>query len=149
VRRGCLNLEENSEAEEDAAEENGHAGRCAGDVDCSSSASGAGATSSRGSGSATKASDGNCRRCGSCSSSRGSRQHGADCGVALVGRLSTAGVISTAGVGAGVVAVAAGDTLIAPLLTDVEGEGLRVFGDVGGDAVLANARVGQGVLEVH
>lgn len=58
-------------------------------------------------------------------------------------------MISTAGVGAGVVAVAAGDTLIAPLLTDVEGEGLRVFGDVGGDAVLANARVGQGVLEVH
>jgi len=58
-------------------------------------------------------------------------------------------VVSTAGVGAGVVAVAAGDTLVAPLLADVEGKGLRVFGDVGGDAVFANARVGQVVLEVR
>lgn len=57
-------------------------------------------------------------------------------------------MISTASVGACVVAVAAGDTLVAPFLADVEGESLRVLGDVGGDAVFANARVGQVVLEV-
>jgi hypothetical protein len=67
---GVHGLEENSEAEEDAAEEDGHAGRCARDVNRSSSTSrGAGATSSRGSGGATEASNGDRRRCGSCSGS--------------------------------------------------------------------------------
>lgn len=61
-------LEENSEAKEDAAEEDSHAGRCTRDVDCSSSTSGARATSSRGSGGATEASNGSRRRCGSRSS---------------------------------------------------------------------------------
>jgi len=64
---GVHDLEENSEAEEDAAKEDGHAGGCAGDIDRSSSTSGAGATSSGGSSSTTEASNGNRRRCGSCS----------------------------------------------------------------------------------
>lgn len=37
------------------------------------------------------------------------------------------------------------DTLVAPFLTDVEGEGLGVLGDVGRDVVLANTLVGEGV----
>jgi hypothetical protein len=52
-------------------------------------------------------------------------------------------VVGTAAVGASVVAVAVGHALVAPLLADVERKGLRVLGDVGRDAVLANARVGQ------
>lgn len=52
-------------------------------------------------------------------------------------------MVGTAAVGASVVAVAVGHALVAPLLADVERKGLRVLGDVGRDAVLANARVGQ------
>jgi hypothetical protein len=37
------------------------------------------------------------------------------------------------------------DTVGAPLLADVEGQRLRVHGDVGPDVVLAHAAVGQGV----
>lgn len=59
------------------------------------------------------------------------------------GRLSTAGVVGTAAVLAGVVAVASGHTLVAPLLADEEGESLRVLCDVGRDAIVANAGVGQ------
>jgi hypothetical protein len=55
-------------------------------------------------------------------------------------------VVGTAGVGAGVVAVAVGDTLVTPFLADEERKSLRVLGDVGGDTVLANAAVGQLVL---
>lgn len=46
---------------------------------------------------------------------------------------------------AGVVAVAVGDALSAPFLADVVGQGLGVFGDVGADAVVADAAVGEGV----
>jgi hypothetical protein len=42
------------------------------------------------------------------------------------------------------VAGAVGDALVAPFLADVEGEGLGVFGDVGGEAVGADAGVGEG-----
>lgn len=49
----------------------------------------------------------------------------------------------------GVVAVAVVDALIAPRLADEEGEGLRVLGNVGGDAVFANAGVGQLVLWIR
>lgn len=52
-------------------------------------------------------------------------------------------MVGTAGVGAGVVAVAVGDTLVTPFLADEERKSLRVLGDVGGDTVLANAAVGQ------
>lgn len=48
-------------------------------------------------------------------------------------------MIRTAGAGTRVVAVAAAYTLVAPFLADVEGESLRVCGDIGGDAVFANA----------
>jgi hypothetical protein len=46
---------------------------------------------------------------------------------------------------ADVVAVAASNTLCAVCLAYVEGEGLRVLGDVGCDAVFADAAVGQGI----
>jgi hypothetical protein len=46
---------------------------------------------------------------------------------------------------AAVVSVAVCDAFVAPFLADEERQSLRVFGDVGGDAVVANACVGQGV----
>jgi hypothetical protein len=141
---GVHSLKKHGKAEEDTAKEDSHAGGSAGDVGRGSSASGA--TSASGSSGATKASDGNRRGCSRSGSRSCGGGHGARCGVALVRRLSTAGVVSTAAVGAGVVTVAVGDTLVAPLLADVEGEGLRVFGDVRGDAVLTNARVSQIIL---
>jgi hypothetical protein len=52
-------------------------------------------------------------------------------------------VVGAAAVGASVVSVAVGYTLGAPLLADVEGESLRVLGNVGRDAVFANAGVSQ------
>ena len=57
-------------------------------------------------------------------------------------------MVGAAALGAGVVTVAGGHTLVAPLLANVEGEGLRVLCDVGRDAVLANTRVGQVVLGI-
>lgn len=56
----------------------------------------------------------------------------------------TAGVILRASRLAGGVAVAVGDALLAPLGADVVGEGLGVFGDVGANSVVADARVGEG-----
>ncbi len=41
-----------------------------------------------------------------------------------------------------VVAVAVGDALVAPFLAEEEREGLGVLGDVGGEAVAADAGVG-------
>ena len=55
-------------------------------------------------------------------------------------------MVGTAAVGAGVIAVAVGYTLVAPFLADVEGKRLRVLGNVGGDAVFADAGVGQRIL---
>ena len=45
--------------------------------------------------------------------------------------------------GAVAVGAAVGDALVAPLLTDVEGEGLGVLGDVGAEAVTADAGEGE------
>lgn len=59
--------------------------------------------------------------------------------------LGAARVVGAAGGGTGVVAAAVADTLGAPFLAEEEGEGLRVHGDVGRDAVGADAVVGQGV----
>lgn len=138
----CHSLEQNGEAEENAAEEDGGADGSVGDkgrVCCTSRP-----TSGRGTSLTTKANNvtGSCGRCGR----RGGGRRRARGGVTQVGRLSTTGVVGTAAVGAGVVTVAVVHTLVAPLLADEEGESLRVLGDVGRDAVFANARVGQGVL---
>lgn len=124
-------LKEDSEAEEHAAEEDSHASSSTRDE------GGGGSTSRtcrcRGGGSAAEASDGDLGGCGSSGaggSGRG-RHDRAKCGVSLVGILSTAGVVLSAGAGACAVAVAVGFTLVAPLLADEEWEGLRVLGDVG------------------
>jgi voltage-gated potassium channel Kch len=92
---------------------------------------------------------------GGCAGDRG----GGDGSVAAVWGLGTTGVVGTvhvrivswsylisgdlpARICAGVGSVTTcGDTLSAPCLADVEGEGLRVLGDVGGDVVLADAAV--------
>lgn len=55
-------------------------------------------------------------------------------------------MIGTAGCAAGAVTVAVVDALVAPLGADEEGECLRIFGDVGGDAVVADAGVSQRIL---
>lgn len=52
-------------------------------------------------------------------------------------------MVGTASVLAGVVTVAVINAVVAPLLADEEGEGLRILGDVGNDAVLAHTLVGQ------
>lgn len=52
-------------------------------------------------------------------------------------------MVLTTSRGAGVVAAAVGDALVAPFLADEEGERLAVFGDVGALAVGADAGVGQ------
>lgn len=128
---GAHGLEKYSKAEEHAAEEDGHAGGCAGHKGRGSSASGT--TSSRGGSGATEAGDWRRRRCGrSRSSSRGCGRRGAQRGIALEGRLSTARVVGTAGGAAGAVAVAVADALCAPLSADEIGECLRIFGNVGG-----------------
>jgi hypothetical protein len=57
-------------------------------------------------------------------------------------------VVGAAAVGADVVTVAGSLTLVAPLLANVEGEGLRVLSDVGRDTVFANTRVGQVILRI-
>lgn len=86
-------------------------------------------------------------RAGGCGlGGRGGGQHGADGGVALVGLLGTARVVGTAGGSAGAVAFAVVHALRAPLGADEVGEGLRVLGDVGRDAVIAHAVVGQVIL---
>lgn len=58
-------------------------------------------------------------------------------------------MVLTAGGHAGVVAAAVFGALNNPSLADVEGQGLRELGDVGGDAVFADAAVGQGILGVY
>jgi len=54
-------------------------------------------------------------------------------------------VVGAAVVRAGVVLAAAFDALVAPFLANVEGDGLRVLGYVGGLAVCADAAVGEGI----
>lgn len=75
------------------------------------------------------------------------RGHGAADGgrVGLDGILGTARVVLSAGRRAGVVAVAGGHALVAPLLADEEGQCLGVLGDVGPEAVAALAGVVKGV----
>lgn len=55
-------------------------------------------------------------------------------------------MIVTAAGDAGVVAATVVGALVAPLLADEERKGLRELGDVGGDAVFADAAVGQRIL---
>ena len=71
----------------------------------------------------------------------GARGHGAadGGGVGLDGILGTARVVLSAGGRAGVVAVAAGHALVAPLLADEEGHCLGVLGHIGPEAVAALA----------
>jgi hypothetical protein len=80
-------------------------------------------------------------------SAAGARGHGAadGGGVGLDGVLGTAGVVLSAGRRAGVVAVAAGHALVAPLLADEEGHCLGVLGDVRAEAVAALAGEAKGV----
>lgn len=141
-------LEEDGKAEKDGAKENSHAGGGA-RYEGRSSGTGGAPRGSRGGSSAAKASSGGTAACGrSVAGGRGRRHGGAQCGVALVGILSTAGVVIAALGAAGAIAVAVVHTLVAPLLTDEEGECLRVLGDVGRDAVVAHAGVGQCCLVV-
>lgn len=136
-----IGLKEDSEAEEHAAKEDSHARGSAGDERARSGSSRT--TRGRGRSGTAEASDG--RPCGGFSRTRS--RHGArDRRVAQVGRLSTAGVVITTAGGASVVAIAVVYTLGAPFLADVERKSLRVLGNVGGDAVFANASVGQLVL---
>jgi hypothetical protein len=76
---------------------------------------------------------------GLCGGGHGGRERS----VAAVRVLSTARVILTAGALAGSVVAAVVNTVVSPLLADEVGQGLGVFGDVGGDAVVADAVVGQ------
>lgn len=69
----------------------------------------------------------------------GSRQRS----VAPVGFLSTARVVLTAGTLARSIAVAVIGAVGSPLLADEEGQGLGVLGDVGRDAVITDAFIGQ------
>lgn len=55
-------------------------------------------------------------------------------------------MVLTAVAGTGVVGAAGGDALVAPLLTHEVGEGEGVLGDVGLEAVAADAAVGEGFL---
>lgn len=55
-------------------------------------------------------------------------------------------MVGTAGGAAGAVAVAVVDALCAPLSTDEIGECLRIFGNVGGQAVVADAGISQRIL---
>lgn len=59
--------------------------------------------------------------------------------------LCAAWVVLTAGRGAGGVVAAVGYALVAPFLTDVEREGLGELGEVRGEAVGADAGVGEGL----
>lgn len=59
--------------------------------------------------------------------------------------MGTAGVVCAAVVRAVVVGAAGGDALVAPFLADEEGESLGEFGEIGGDAVGADALVGEDV----
>lgn len=69
--------------------------------------------------------------------------HGSEDGrVGTRGMLSSAGVIGSTRVSADVVAIAVLHALVAPFLTLVEGDSLRVFGEVRGDVVGADAGVG-------
>ena len=151
-------LQEKGETEKDTAEDSSHAHTSTGQEGnrcCTGIVWGAGG------GSTAKARDRDLIGSrGTCGLARGRRRQG---GIAFVRALSTAGMIGAvqelvslwdnqeifcsipALVLAGVVAVAVVDTVTAPLLADVEGECLRVLGDVGRDAVLADARVGQGL----
>lgn len=63
--------------------------------------------------------------------------------VALVGFLSTARVVLSAGALAGSVVAAVADAVCSPLLADEVGQGLGVLGDVGRGTVVADAAVGQ------
>jgi hypothetical protein len=78
---------------------------------------------------------------------RGRGHGGGEGGVGRGGMLGSAGVVSAAGAGAEVVVAAVVHAVGAPLRADVVGERLRVHRDVGGDVVVADAGVGEGVLE--
>lgn len=146
-RRGKIHgLQQDSESQEYAAEEHSHAGSSARDEGGGGRRARTRARTTRGSSSATEACSG---RTGGRSRST-SRPSGRSSGrgrtrrsVAQEGRLSATRVVGTAAVLAGSVAVAVGDTLVAPLLADEEGQRLGVLGDVGGDAVIADTAVAQ------
>jgi len=90
---------------------------------------------------------------GTVGSRRGVRRSGAGAGglggcrdrgaVYEGGVLGAAGVVGAASVGAGIVLATGVNALVTPFLADEEGDGLRVFGDVGGDSGLADAAVGE------
>jgi hypothetical protein len=69
--------------------------------------------------------------------------------VDALGVEGTARVVLTAVAGARIVAAAGGDALVAPLLADEVGQGERVLGDVGLEAVAADAAVREGFLRVR
>jgi hypothetical protein len=68
---------------------------------------------------------------------------GGERSVTAVGLLGTAWVILTAGALAGRVIATVFNAVVSPLLADEERQGLGVFGNVWGDAVVADAVVGQ------
>jgi len=137
VRR-CMRypLQEDSEAEEHAAEDSDRAegsvwheaGRCSADLGC---AGGGGLLS-------TEASDRDlvCGR--GAAGLRGGSHGGRKGGIAQVRGLGTTGMVGPALAPAGVVAIAVGHTVVAPGLADEEGQRLRVLGDVWNDAVFAH-----------
>jgi len=134
-------LQQDGEAEEDAAEDGGHAQTRAGHEGgwCS--------TASRGRGGSlpTEPSDGNLA-CSRGTTGRGRTvDQGREGGITQEGVFRGADVVGAALVGASVVTVAGFDALVAPLLADEKGQRLHVLRDVGGHAVLADAAVGQGI----
>jgi len=70
---------------------------------------------------------------------------GGDGSVSRLGVLGSAGVLLEAVGLAALSAVAGLHALGAPLGADVVGDGLGVHGDVGGDAIVADARIVEGV----
>lgn len=68
---------------------------------------------------------------------------GGERSVTAVGLLGTAWVVLTAGALAGRVIAAVVNAVVSPLLADEEWQGLGVFGNVWGDAVVADTVVGQ------
>jgi hypothetical protein len=142
-------LQEDGEAEEDAAEESGQAKTSVRHEDRASGALVATvvavAGTSLGSTAEARDGDGVCSYAVGASWCRGGRHGGGEGGVASVRFLSTAWVVLAASALAGAVTVAVLNAGVSPLLADEVGQGLGVLRDVWGDTVVTDACVGQSI----
>lgn len=135
-------LQENGKAKEDTAKDGSEAQASIGHEDGASALLVVAAVTAASGLRTTKASDWDCVLGGA--RGRGGRGHGGgQRAVATVRVLSTARVILATGALAGRIVAAVGDAVVSPLLADEEGQGLRVLGDVGRQAVVADALVGE------